>query len=605
MPNAPTTLAPAPVLTRAYDTCRSGANLQETKLTRAFVRQHGVRVLARLPLPGDARGTEGQPLVVPGLTMPDGLVHNVIFIATMANDVYAFDFDTYDLLWMRRIAHPIPNTRAYDMYLINDHWGILGTPVIDADAGVIWVVAMQSPTGSFTNSTHRLLGLELTTGATVGSTLLSAATYQPPDGLALQKMGAVPRKQRCGLALDVRQDGSTLRKTLFVANGSFIESAETNQGWLTAVDVTNPVAPTLEASITTTARGQGGGIWMGGQAPIIHPDEGYIGITVGNGDFDGNTDFGESVVKYVYHPPSSGQPAKFEVQGNFTPYTDTGRVYGAKAQTQPRLSALDKSPDKPKPSNMDSASDEDLNSGGPLLITKAMSGLPMDLIIVCGKDGIGYVFDAETWPSMQPSDFAPATIAAKVYARALWIGWLTYYNPGASPTPTDLSTIPTTYADRTHHLHGTCLFYKSSKNGPTLFCWGENGNLRVWRINADGSLSYLACSAEMASPQAPVPPGGMPGGMMTLAANGAMPGTALIYASVPYGDANKTITNGRFLIYDAENFAAFDDGSGWIQPIWDSQNWGIAYLHNKFNQPTVTGGKILLPSYDGTVLVLG
>jgi hypothetical protein len=615
-------MVPVPVLTRSYDNCRSGANLHETVLTVAGVVQNGVRVLARLTMDGDNRGSEGQPLVLPAIVMADGLTHNVILLATMANDVYCFDFDNYELLWAKRVANPITNTRAMDMYLINDHWGILSTPVIDPATQLIYVVTMSSPNAAFGNSTHHLHVLDITNGTAVAKPLdLSTAAYTA-TGLPTQTLGKVPRKQRCALALDTRN----ALTTLYIGYGSFLESASTNQGWLVAVDITTPTAPVLACAVTTTSRYSGGGLWMGSQGPTIDPNTGNIGVVVGNGGFDGVTDFGESVLWYTYVPKSGAAAARFDLVANFTPYTDMGRVYGQAHQMLPDPSALPKTTAQLAPmamptnlqhvvidnadaalvatSNMNNAADEDLNSGGKLFISKAMSGFATDYTIVCGKDGIGYVLNADQYPSTQLKDFDAAVIAQRVYAVPTWIGWLTYYNP-TSPTPVDLAAIPTTYQGFTHHLHGTCAFYRSAKHGPLVYCWGENGNLRAWSLTADGQLHYLASSADVASPNCTTPPGGMPGGLITVSANGRTAGSALIHCCVPWGDANKTITPGHFMIFDAENFATFADGSGAITKLWDSADWGIAYSHCKFNQATVSGGKILLPTYDGAVIVLG
>jgi hypothetical protein len=135
------------------------------------------------------------------------------------------------------------------------------------------------------------------------------------------------------------------------------------------------------------------------------------------------------------------------------------------------------------------------------------------------------------------------------------------------------------------------------------FCWGENGNLRAWTITSAGVSTYLACSAEVASPEAAVPLGGMAGGMISLSADGDNGG--IVWASVPYKDANMELSAGRFLAYDAAQFGRFADGSGSILPLWDSQQWNWQFTHNKFNRPVVWNGRVLLPTYDGNVLVLG
>ncbi len=587
------------VTTRSFDGCRSGSNLAETVLTRAAVRQRGLVRVARLPLPGDARGSEGMSLIIPGRTMADGEAHDLLIQATMGNDVFCFDAASLVLLWEQRIGDPIPGTRRMDMYLINDHWGILGTPVINPRTGTIHLVCMTAPGGDFDRSSFRLHSLSPIDGSAALPALdLTAASYQPPGGLPLQRMGTVPRKQRCGLAISA--DGAIV----YVANGSFNEDADTNQGWLIACDVSvDP--PSLDATFTTTSRYSGGGVWMGGQAPVIEPLGGDILMTVGNGAFDGITDWGESVIRLRQERASGGLPGSLAVIDHFTPYTDTGRVAGTRFQTLPDTSLIPGSAGgRGGTSNMDSARDEDLNSGGPLLVTRQMSGLSRNIVIVAGKDGIGYFIDADRMGAPQLADFAPDRIQAQVYGRLLVPPyWLTYYNPDADAAPTDLSTIPTTYLQRTHHMHGTCVFYRSPMHGPMIFCMGENANLRAYALSeADGQLavSYLGCSVEYASPETP-PPGGMPGGMMTLSANAGEAGTALLHVVFPYGNANKAITAGRYVVYDPEDFGRFDDGSGWVRKIWDSGDWNIRFMHNKFNVPMAANGRVYLPTYDGTV----
>jgi hypothetical protein len=121
--------------------------------------------------------------------------------------------------------------------------------------------------------------------------------------------------------------------------------------------------------------------------------------------------------------------------------------------------------------------------------------------------------------------------------------------------------------------------------------------------------TYLACSAEVASADcidsaAPNgPKGGMPGGMISLSANGDQDG--VIWASIPYTDANMVKSPGRFLAYDAANFGKYSDGSGSMPPLWDSQQWNWQFLHNKFNRPVVWNGRVYLPTYEGEVWVLG
>jgi hypothetical protein len=79
------------VLTRSYDNARTGANTSERILTPERV-QKGLRRVKRFIVDDDAR-IEAQPLYVPNLKLSDGSRHNVVFVASMGNHVWAFDAD--------------------------------------------------------------------------------------------------------------------------------------------------------------------------------------------------------------------------------------------------------------------------------------------------------------------------------------------------------------------------------------------------------------------------------------------------------------------------------------------------------------------------------
>ena len=585
------------VTTRSYNNYRNGANLNETKLTQAYVAQNGIRLLRVLPMVGDARGSEGMPLVLENITMRDGSTRNIMISATMGNYVYCWDDDTGALLWVQKLGQAIAinGNRQMDAWLINQNYGILSTPVIDASIGVIYVVAMTSQTNDFANSEFWLHSLYVTDGSVYQPPLnLNDATYTDPVTKKTSKMSYVARKQRCGLGLATIMG----RKIVVVANGSFNEDADTNQGWIICCDVTDKNM-VIGASWTTTSKYSGGGVWMGGQGCSID-DQGYIYGMTGNGAFDGISDFGECFYKLKYTPTS---PPTLQIAQYFAPYTDTGRIGADPTLADTSLIPNNAPDNEPSGStSMDSPGDEDLGSGGPLLIPAKLTGYSKDVIIGAGKDGIAYVLDANNMGNPELSDYAPNNMQAGVYAKLLSppLGF-TFNGVGYNCAPTDTSKMQTTHGGFTHHLHSTPVFYNSPKYGPMLFCWGENEALRAWALNKDFSLTYLGCGTVIASAVVPSP-GGMPGGMITLSAHGNVPGTGLIHALVPYGDANKTITNGRYIIYAADNIQ-----NGIIQNLWDSNNFGAdqTFTMSKFNIPCVSRGLIRVADYSGNIRVYG
>jgi len=588
------------VTTRSYDNTRSGANTQETILTPAAVRTSGVKRLFSLALPGDARGCEAQPLIVPGVKLTDNSTHDVVYIATMANRVFAFDANNGAQLWTVQLGTPIKSNKSIDEYLINDHWGILSTPVIDTQAGVMYAGVWTSADGSPEKGQHFLHAIRLRDGSAVHQPLsLEGVSYNPGQGRPVQQFRSAERKQRAALTL--------VNGTVFIGFGTIAESAATARGWLIAVDTRTFK---ITATWTSTSHGSGGGIWHSGGGPAADA-EGNIYVVTGNGAFDAVTDFGESIVKLRYTPPGASSAGSLAVVDWWTPWTDNGRTGGnpeGEAAKQPKAKA--------RPTNFrkdahlarllgadamnmsDSWGDQDFGAAGPVLAPT------IGAILASSKDGILYTGNLQNLGRTQPTDLDPAaTVRNYAKLKAPPIFYTFYPGPHPSPAPTHITDLNFWGANRTHHLHGTPVLWNSAVHGLMHFCWGENGNLRAWTISNAGMSKYLACSAEVASAQSPVPLGGMPGGMISLSANGGNDG--IIWASIPYTDANAEISAGRFLAYDAANFGTFSDGSGSIPPLWDSQQWNWHFSHNKFNRPVVWNGRVFLPTYDGEVLVLG
>lgn len=615
----------SPVLTRAYDNSRTGSNPHETVLTQTLVGQRGIKRLFSLNMDGDARGVEAQPLILPKVKMKDGNLRDVILLASMSNSVYAFDANTGDKLWTVNLGTPVNGSNAIDMYKINDHWGILSTGVIDPDTQILYVVAWISADGSPQKAAHSIFALHISDGSQANAPVpLAGQSYTTPSGV-IQQYSSTLRKQRSSLALATVGG----RKTIFFASGTVLETSKGAAGWIFAYDI---ATSKISAALAMSA-GYGAGIWMAGSGLCIDAN-GLIYGDTGNGSFDAKNDWGETVFKVKYDYASK----KLAVVDWWAPYSDSGRLgkdptksfLPAPAQ-QNKLAGVSAPSEeakngetvemempvnsmkerdlssarvvgkltyiKPLDINKGAYGDEDLGSAGISLIPE------YGVVLSAGKDGIAYLVNQHKMGKTVPADFAhAATNYAKLKQPPYWY---TYYPGPVDAAPQDSSQLDFLFQGKTRHMHSTSVQYTSPVHGKMLFCWGENSNLRAWAMAANGALTYLAESAETASPNNVNSPGGMPGGFMSLSSNNNQAGTAVLWTLIPYGDANSSVTQGRFIAYDPDNFVTYPDGSKGLRILWDSQRWGIQFLYDKFNVPVVSGGKIFVPTYDDRVDVYG
>ena len=606
-----------PVLTRAYDNNRTGANLGETKLTQQSVRTNGIRRVTTIPVIGDARGMEAQPLILPGVQTAKGK-RDVMVLPSMANVVRGVDATTGEGIWQVNLGRPIDGSAAIDMHTINNKWGVLSTGVIDAETGRVYLVSWVSADGTAKNGKHFVNVLKVADGTQV----------VPPVSLenatsGTQTFSSMLRKQRSSLLM-TNVNG---RKTVFFSSGTVQETQDGAAGWIFAFDVaTNKLATALALS-----QGHGAGVWMAGQGLAADKDGFLYGVT-GNGSFNGTSDFGETIFRVQYTPAVNDAAASLKVISRWSPYSDAARMGLNPTLRFPRLaddgdlkgklagvSAPSEQIRMPVNGTMPQAlkdarivksrdvntgkpvdlmypklqaqnpafADEDLGSAGGTLIE------PYMLYLAAGKDGIGYVVKAANMGDTKLADFA--NMKANCAKLATPPVWLTASPGPVNPCPQNLTTLNFMPWGKTRHMHSTPVQYWSP-GGLKLFVWGENSQLHEWAMNPTGKMTYVAQSNEFASVNITNSPGGMPGGFCTLSSNNNQPGTALLWCTIPYGDANTTVTNGRLLCYDPDRVV-----NGIIPVLWDSQKWGLAFTFNKFLPPIVDGGQVYVANYSGGV----
>jgi len=279
--------AAQPVLQRGYDAGVSGANLAETTLNTSNVTPSTFGLVFKLPLDDVVFA---QPLYVPNVAIPGQGTHNVVYIATMRDTLYAFDADAGGSpLWSVNFASrvgatpvPIANFVFSGNRNIVGNLGILSTPVIDPSTHILYLVAC-----TLENSTmaYRLHAVDITSGAEpYGSGVLISGSY---GGLTFN---ARDLTQRVSLALSGNQ-------VVFGFGALELEFAGGYVGWVMAYNKLTLKQSGIFATVTTG--NLGGGVWQSGRPPVID-SAGYAYVFVGNGygsGYDGLHDFSESVLK--------------------------------------------------------------------------------------------------------------------------------------------------------------------------------------------------------------------------------------------------------------------------------------------------------------------
>ena len=314
------------VTTYRYDGRVSGINSREKLLTPANVNVATFGELFSDPVDGQVFA---QPLYLSHVAIAGKGTHNVLYVATCHDTVYAFDADAGgDPLWVTSFLVPdqgITTVPQPDIISgdIMPEIGIIGTPVIDPATGTLYVVAKTKETGRGDNHVHyvqKLHALDVTTGAEkfggpglIGETTcdqagnpsfgdydynLALAPNTPwvkgtGDGSTngIVYFNAVRANQRPSLAL--------WHGVVYVAWSSHGDRGPYH-GWIIGFDATT-LAPLPNSIWCVTPDGGGGGVWQSGCGPAID-ESGNLFISTANGEFSGNKDgrdWSQTFVKFV------------------------------------------------------------------------------------------------------------------------------------------------------------------------------------------------------------------------------------------------------------------------------------------------------------------
>ncbi len=272
------------VLTANYDNERTNANLKETILKPSNVGKDTFGKIGSFPVDGQIYA---QPLYAAGVQIPGKGARSVVYVVTMHNSVYAIDADAPGLivpLWKVNLGPSVPSS-VLDFSDILPEVGILSTPVIDATRQLIFVVTDTMQAGA---PVFRLHALSLADGREMLNGPVKIAASVAGDGMGSDN-GTLPfaaseQLQRPGLVL--------ANGKIYVAFGSHGDGGNFH-GWMIAYDASDL---RRVAVFNSTPNTWGGSFWQAGRAPTVDRD-GNLYASTGNGEFDGTSEFGDSVMK--------------------------------------------------------------------------------------------------------------------------------------------------------------------------------------------------------------------------------------------------------------------------------------------------------------------
>jgi len=573
-----------PVATQHNDNLRTGAYLNESRITVASLQTRGMLRKYEIPV---GRGVETQVLYVPNLALKPNLAvrltyHNVAYVSTSGNQVLAFDVDTGTQLW------------SVSLTSSSNPGGIHSTPVIDVPNATMYVLyrttnyCMNSPKCNQQPATvvFHMVALDIRTGATLRD--------QPIPAALSTVFGTIPftpsaQYSRPGLLLN--------SYGLYVAFGAWVEDVDPYRGWLLKID---PSTLLVQSAFTPSPYEQGhsaSGIWQSGGG-IASDESGNIYLSTGNGPPD---------CYYASRPSDCSTPGR-----GAAPYYG-----GALLKLSPSLAYTGIfQPDGPRlpPDGSHNGiewlnrDDLDFGSGGVVLLPGSATA---HNVVSGGKPGRLYLTDDQLNPRQG--------------FQAFFNMYLT--NTSQLPSDQNYRNYPPYWDGNVYrlndnpHLHGTPVYWRGpDPNFGYLYAWSEKDNLKAfkyylntknfgpsfppigsninpWAAHCPATNGDFLCNG-LISPNETACSGDhsaiMPGGMLSLSANQSSAGTGVLWATLHTVDpGNQCQTRDKLLAYDAERLRlVWQDDFGWANnaPLNSSPKWGV---------PTVADGRLLVGTSNG------
>jgi hypothetical protein len=355
---------PPAIVTYQNGNSRLGQNLQETILTTTSVNATNFGKIFSWTTDGSIYA---QPLYLPNVTI-NGSVHNVLYVVTEADGIYAFDADSKTQnpapLWYTSLVNgstviPVPCLDHHAACTIYPTLGITGTPAINLATNTMYLVARTKEivNGNTTNPNYveRLHAIDITTGVDqLTPTTICSAPYTTSN------LGCQFTSGLFNPLQDGQRPGILLEPTSGFSQG-VLWIGFAGQGMMLAFDASN-LAQLADWTATPTPKNTtgGGGIWGSGGG-VSGDANGNVFVSIGDGTFDvnvGGNNYGDSIVKLNLVSNGSGGYV-VQVMDYFTPPDEACR------QT----------------------TDTDLGSGGPVLLPPQPGSVP-NLIVIAGKGDV-------------------------------------------------------------------------------------------------------------------------------------------------------------------------------------------------------------------------
>lgn len=407
------------LLTSRGDNTRSAANNNETLLTPYNVNKNNFGRLFSVPVDYQVLA---QPLYVPNVLINTGpylgTVHNVIYVATQMDSLYAFDADDGTLLWYQSEVVPggVPASGKYLPCSSTGGFadeGIIGTPVIDLSAGpgTMYLVAKSVFSGTVY---HYLHAVDITTGLDLTTPVQLAASSISIKG-TVKTFNSLHQKNRPGLLL--------VNGILYLGFGSN-GCNDSNTGWVLAYDA-GPSDPNylqqLGAFNTSPDIGLTS-IWQSGSGLAADEAGNVFVSTAESANYDvpsGGQSYSDSVLELTAPP--------------WSPQDQTG------ANPQPAQYFT--------PSNVAylNSHDQDVSSVGPLVLPDQDPGpptcsqSPCHEVIASGKSKTVYVLDRDSMGGFATGDsqileeFTLTGGSGELMASPAYWNGTVYFAPDGAP----------------------------------------------------------------------------------------------------------------------------------------------------------------------------